>query len=152
MSSDVVRDASLALKQAKNTSVTLKMRPIPGIERRMVAFTDSSRDASGNERHQKLYLICATNFGQNHGENTPISSLLWRSRKHTYKARSPLQRETFAVSDCCAETAFVIMKLESLTYPDYLTLAQMIFLGTLLTFMQKVFCGSTCALSVSALP
>ena len=108
MSSDVVRDASLALKQAKNTSVTLKMRPIPGIERRMVALTDGSMDTSGNERHQKGYLVGATNSRQNHGEKTPISSLLWRSRKHTCKASSPLQRETFAVRDCCAGTAFVI--------------------------------------------
>ena len=57
MSSDVVRDASLALKQAKNTSVTLKMRSIPGIERRMVALTDSSMDTSGNERHRKGILL-----------------------------------------------------------------------------------------------
>ena len=61
MSSDLVREASLAVKQAKNISVTLKTWSIPRMNDGWWHSRTAARTRVETERHQKGYLIGVTN-------------------------------------------------------------------------------------------
>jgi len=124
MKTKLVSDCNAAVRQAKRLQASIKIWPIPAEERRVAVLVDSSTDTSGNQRHQKGYLICITNTYLHNSRLAPMSLVHWRSTKHTRKASSPQLCETYAASDGLTEGVSMKALLESMTWTDFDIISQ----------------------------
>ncbi len=107
------------MKQAKDVDYEIIIWSIPVDEWRWVGFTDSSTDTTGNQRHQKGYIMGVSNRYFHRGQYVPVSVLAWKSVKHTRKASSPQLCETYAASDCIVELAWLKCLMESMTWTGF---------------------------------
>ena len=69
----MVSESNAAVRQAKEVTLSLNILSIPIKQWRVVIFTDSGTDTSGNQRHQKCYIVGITNELLNQGEPAPLS-------------------------------------------------------------------------------
>eukprot|EP00435_Cladocopium_sp_Y103_P054548 s1984_g17.t1 len=83
-------------KQYKDTKVTIKSIPLEDL--RFVSFSDASFATRANSQSQKGCLILAASKEIGEWQSSPVSPLLWYSRKIARVVGSTLASETYALS------------------------------------------------------
>ena len=89
-SPQLISEVNAAVKQCHAVPITITIWPIPFAEQRWTTFTDSSFDTGERQRHQRGWLVCATNkyFNQN-GECATLAE----SEAHTKSRESTTGRD-----------------------------------------------------------
>ena len=70
-STQLISEVNAAVKQCHAVPITITIWPIPFAELRWTTFTDSSFDTGERQRHQQVWLVCATHKYFNQERSAP---------------------------------------------------------------------------------